>query len=181
MADMVIHLIQETALGLALWPFTPRDEAAALRKLPEPMYPGAGRGCRIPCGIQRSLWHPAPAVHRGSRDLQTAGLQTGSAQLSAAPSCAPQPSCANGPPLRRPAGNHPSLRRVCFHAEDFLSVVPSRDRGWEWVNEGTDSSPKWGFVSKTPSSVLKVRGRETGRGQGGREGGGRRARQQVVR
>ena len=35
-------------------------------------------------------------------------------------------------------------------------MVPHRDHGWEWVNEGTDSSPKWGFVSKTPSSVLKV-------------------------
>ena len=40
MADMVVHLMQEVALGLAVWPLTFSDEAAALRKLPDPMYPG---------------------------------------------------------------------------------------------------------------------------------------------
>ncbi|KAI8470157.1 MAG: SGNH hydrolase-type esterase domain-containing protein [Monoraphidium minutum] len=93
MADMMIYLIQEAAVGLMTWPLSFADDAAALAKLPDPMYPG----------------------------------------------------------------NHPSLRRVCFHAEDFAGSVVSRDHGWEWVNEGTDNSPKWGYVSKTPGSVLKVR------------------------
>ena len=39
-ADVVIHLIQEVALGLVTWPLTFADEAAALRKMPDPMYPG---------------------------------------------------------------------------------------------------------------------------------------------
>jgi hypothetical protein len=40
MADIVIHLLQEATLGLALWPLGFEDEAAALGRLPEPMYPG---------------------------------------------------------------------------------------------------------------------------------------------
>ena len=45
---------------------------------------------------------------------------------------------------------------MCFHAHDFLSTVTSHDSGWEWVNEGTEASPKWGYVSRVPGSVLRV-------------------------
>ncbi len=41
MADMIVHLLQEAAVGLALWPLAPQDEETALGRLPEPMYPGA--------------------------------------------------------------------------------------------------------------------------------------------
>jgi len=40
MADIVIHLLQEASVGLALYPLAFEDEAAALAKLPDPMYPG---------------------------------------------------------------------------------------------------------------------------------------------
>jgi hypothetical protein len=90
-ADLAMHLLQEAAVGLKVWPLSPDDEAAALGKLPDPMYPG----------------------------------------------------------------NHPSLRRVCFHGDDFQSTVVNSG-GWDWVNEGTEASPKWGYVSTKPGSVLRV-------------------------
>ncbi|GBF87887.1 hypothetical protein Rsub_00599 [Raphidocelis subcapitata] len=92
-ADLAMHLLQEATVGLQLWPLSPDDEAAALGKLPGPMYPG----------------------------------------------------------------NHPSLRRVCFHGDDFRSTVVNAGGGWEWVNEGTEASPKWGYVSTKPGAVLRVR------------------------
>lgn len=40
MADLTMHMLQEAALGLLLWPPGQEDAAAAAGKLPDPMYPG---------------------------------------------------------------------------------------------------------------------------------------------
>ncbi len=55
-------------------------------------------------------------------------------------------------------GNHPSAHRVCFHAEDFPTTVSKdkTDSGWQWTNEGTVESPKWGYVSRAPGAVMRV-------------------------
>ena len=59
LADMVVHLFQEAAVGLALWPASAEDDDAALARLPEPMYPGEGSlvtaSTLLPhaCGVQR--------------------------------------------------------------------------------------------------------------------------------
>ncbi len=44
LADLVVHLIQQTALDLLLRPLGPGDAQLAAQPLPAPMFPGGGRG-----------------------------------------------------------------------------------------------------------------------------------------
>lgn len=44
------------------------------------------------------------------------------------------------------AGNFESSSLVCIIGDDFPSVVVQKAE-WDWINEGTDAKPKWGYVS----------------------------------
>jgi hypothetical protein len=51
MADLVVYLLQQSAIGLATHPPTSADMETAVRPLPPPMYPGETCGCNgVPCG-----------------------------------------------------------------------------------------------------------------------------------
>lgn len=41
----------------------------------------------------------------------------------------------------------------CCRADAVLGKPAS----WEWINESKSQRPKWGYVSRTPGAVLKIR------------------------
>jgi hypothetical protein len=60
------------------------------------------------------------------------------------------------PPMIK--GNYQSLSSKCFVGDVFRSdAVIGQPASWEWVNESRSQRPKWGYVSKTPGSVLKLK------------------------
>eukprot|EP00195_Chlamydomonas_chlamydogama_P016102 CAMPEP_0202891718 /NCGR_PEP_ID=MMETSP1392-20130828/1712_1 /ASSEMBLY_ACC=CAM_ASM_000868 /TAXON_ID=225041 /ORGANISM="Chlamydomonas chlamydogama, Strain SAG 11-48b" /LENGTH=508 /DNA_ID=CAMNT_0049575555 /DNA_START=27 /DNA_END=1553 /DNA_ORIENTATION=+ len=64
------------------------------------------------------------------------------------------------PPLKLPQpmipNNFESVSDKCFISQHFTDTVVGKD-GWEWINESKTERPKWGFVSKVPGSVLKIK------------------------
>ncbi|GIL84953.1 hypothetical protein Vretifemale_13581 [Volvox reticuliferus] len=92
MADLVIHLIQEVAVGLYTWPIS--EEEVSWRKMPLP-----------------------PPMHEG---------------------------------------NYEPTSATCLVVEAFANLSIFSE-GWQWINEGTDTKPKWGFVSTIPGSELILR------------------------
>ncbi|KXZ51884.1 hypothetical protein GPECTOR_11g319 [Gonium pectorale] len=92
MADLAIHLLQRTALGLLMEPFGQQDAEAAAEPLPPPMYPG----------------------------------------------------------------NFPPTSPMCLVGEPFKSLVVMAE-GFEYINEGTPTKPKFGYVALRPGSRLQLR------------------------
>ena len=46
---------------------------------------------------------------------------------------------------------------MCTYGQAFASVVDrAASQGWEFLNEGANGKPKWGYISRTPGSVLNV-------------------------
>ena len=56
-------------------------------------------------------------------------------------------------PLSLLAGNEVSSSPMCIQGDMFPTVVQSA-KGWVWVNEGTATKPKKGYVSNTTGAVL---------------------------
>ncbi|GIL53666.1 hypothetical protein Vafri_9308 [Volvox africanus] len=92
MADLVIHLIQEVAVGLYTWPASEQEVSWLKMPLPPPMHDG----------------------------------------------------------------NYEPMFASCLVVDAFANLCISKE-GWQWINEGTDTKPKWGFVSTTPGSELILR------------------------
>jgi hypothetical protein len=47
---------------------------------------------------------------------------------------------------------------MCTYGEGFRPLVDAAaSMGWRWVDEGRPGAPKWGFVSRTPGSLLRIR------------------------
>ena len=47
---------------------------------------------------------------------------------------------------------------MCTYGEGFRPLVDAAaSPGWAFINEGRPDSPKWGFISRQPGSVLKIR------------------------
>lgn len=134
------------------------------------------RGARPRClsrPLCRSVALPRPAPHASASvsPQRRVGVNACRLRTIRRPAQPPPSPCRRHSP-RRPlgttrrrrtrAGNHVSLQRVCYHAQDFKAVVTSADSGWQWVDEGSGGggggeAPKWGYVSRTPGAVLKVR------------------------
>jgi hypothetical protein len=60
------------------------------------------------------------------------------------------------------ADNHHSNKKVCIHYDKLQALLVSADSAWELKNEGTLVKPKWGYMSTTPGSTIKVRAKEMG-------------------
>ncbi|KAI3426970.1 hypothetical protein D9Q98_006914 [Chlorella vulgaris] len=59
-------------------------------------------------------------------------------------------------PLRPPMlrNNWPSQNNSCLVGKLFKQQVVAA-KGFEWVNEGTQDKPKWGYVGKHPNATLR--------------------------
>ncbi|GIL60750.1 hypothetical protein Vafri_15279 [Volvox africanus] len=92
MADLAVHLIQEVAVGLSLWPISQHELSWWNLPLPPPMH----------------------------------------------------------------EGNYEPLVTTCLVGHKFFKMCIF-NAGWQWLNEGTESKPKWGFVSAAPGNALVLR------------------------
>lgn len=46
---------------------------------------------------------------------------------------------------------------MCTYGEAFKPLADAAaSSGWEFINEGRPGSPKWGYISTTPGSQLKL-------------------------
>jgi hypothetical protein len=47
---------------------------------------------------------------------------------------------------------------MCTYGEGFRPLVDAAaSSGWDFINEGKPGAPKWGYISREPGSVLKIR------------------------
>eukprot|EP00775_Hariotina_reticulata_P008835 gene8835-9014_t len=92
-ADMVVYLFQQTALGLLLSPLSRADRELLHERLPPPMH----------------------------------------------------------------QGNWEAKNLMCTYGEAFKLLADSaHSSGWDFINEGRPGAPKWGYISDTPGSRLKI-------------------------
>ena len=124
MADLGALLIQETVLDLLLYPWSQQDQAMLNEPLPPPMYKGQ---------------HPAPPplAHPSFASCWQLLVQC----CCTPPPCPPPPAA-----LPLPADNWETDNKLCLHNDDFKTAV-TEAKGFEYVNEGTEAKPKWGYVS----------------------------------
>ncbi len=54
------------------------------------------------------------------------------------------------------AGNEAPNKPMCLNSEMIKPFIVEQ-KGFEYINEGTEIKPKRGFVSNTPGSMLKIR------------------------
>eukprot|EP00879_Flechtneria_rotunda_P016086 GHRR01016827.1.p1 GENE.GHRR01016827.1~~GHRR01016827.1.p1 ORF type:complete len:534 (+),score=145.77 GHRR01016827.1:354-1955(+) len=62
-------------------------------------------------------------------------------------------------PLPQPmfAGNWQAKNLMCTYGEAFKPLADvNNSKGWDFINEGKLGSPKWGYISRTPGSTLKI-------------------------
>lgn len=89
-------------------------------------------------------------------------LQRGVADLLHSPFSSEdtEAAAASLPPPMLPA-NHQALSDRCFMGQAFRDnavIADPQPDNWTWVNEAKASlRPKWGYVSYTPGSVLRLR------------------------
>ncbi|KAG1660750.1 hypothetical protein FOA52_010624 [Chlamydomonas sp. UWO 241] len=101
------------------------------------VHPDGRTGCRV---IAELAIHLISSVLAQVKSSEPAALQ-------------PQPL----PPPMIP-GNHESANDKCFIGGSFVATVQEPHEGWEWANEAKNSlRPKWGFISTTAGSALKVK------------------------
>jgi hypothetical protein len=56
------------------------------------------------------------------------------------------------------AGNWEARNLMCTYGEGFRPLVDAAaSSGWDFINEGKPGAPKWGYISRQPGSVLKIR------------------------
>ncbi|GLC42202.1 hypothetical protein PLESTM_001303100 [Pleodorina starrii] len=102
--------------------------------------------------------HPGDSGHKMIADLAVHLIQETALGLMTNPVRQAEEE-AWGRPLADPPmylGNFPPETSSCIAGERFRSQVLSH-KGWEWVNEGTEEKPKWGYVTTTSGSSLLVR------------------------
>jgi hypothetical protein len=59
---------------------------------------------------------------------------------------------------------------MCTYGEGFQPLVDTAaNSGWDFINEGKPGAPKWGYISRQPGSILKIRVNSM-RSQGGTGG-----------
>jgi hypothetical protein len=55
------------------------------------------------------------------------------------------------------AGNWEAKNLMCTYGEAFKPLADaSTSSGWQFINEGKRGAAKWGYISTTPGSVLKI-------------------------
>jgi hypothetical protein len=55
------------------------------------------------------------------------------------------------------AGNWEAKNLMCTYGEAFKPLADaSTSSGWQFINEGKPGAAKWGYISTTPGSVLKI-------------------------
>jgi hypothetical protein len=124
MADLGALLIQETVLDLLLYPWSQQDQAMLNEPLPPPMYKGQQPA-------------PPPLAHPSFASCWQLLVQC----CCTPPPCPPPPAA-----LPLPADNWETDNKLCLHNDDFKTAV-TEAKGFEYVNEGTEAKPKWGYVS----------------------------------
>jgi hypothetical protein len=46
---------------------------------------------------------------------------------------------------------------MCTYGDAFKPLADiERSSGWDFINEGRPGAPKWGYISTTPGSELKI-------------------------
>jgi len=46
---------------------------------------------------------------------------------------------------------------MCTYGDAFKPLADiKRSSGWDFINEGRPGAPKWGYISTTPGSELKI-------------------------
>jgi hypothetical protein len=55
------------------------------------------------------------------------------------------------------AGNWEARNLMCTYGEAFKPLADAAaSSGWQFINEGKRGAAKWGYISTTPGSVLKI-------------------------
>jgi hypothetical protein len=55
------------------------------------------------------------------------------------------------------AGNWEAKNLMCTYGEAFKPLTDvAGSSGWQFINEGKRGAAKWGYISTTPGSVLKI-------------------------
>ncbi|GIL48067.1 hypothetical protein Vafri_4757 [Volvox africanus] len=105
--------------------------------------------------------HPLDVGHKIMADLVVNLIQEVAVRLVVSPMTPAElnlPEMPLPPPMHE--GNFEPLGTTCLVDEAFRGIAIATE-GWQWVNEGTEAKPKWGFVSTTPGRQLILRLGET--------------------
>lgn len=103
-------------------------------------------------------FHPNPRGHEIFSDLAIAFLQQTAIDLIHRPfGQADEERIGRDLPPPMLEGNYEMKTASCFWAESLIEMVEPPHTGWEFVNEGTVERPRWGFLTTTAGSVLKIK------------------------
>jgi hypothetical protein len=129
MADMVVYMLQQTAIDLLTHPLTPTEIAASREPLPPPMFNGGWRAGGGACPV---------------------GWLLQAVLISLISSANRQPNQPNQPN----PGNEASMQQVCAQGKNMSRHVVSSD-SWSVVafDKGT-RFPTFGYESSTPGKPL---------------------------
>lgn len=136
-------------------PYNAADEAVSSAPLRPPMLRVCSSSSRVgSCwpGVRACcswLWTAASFL---AWDLWPGGSQEAFCCCRHLPLCSHGWKCASCPLSLQ--NNWPSQNNSCLVGKLFKQQVVAA-KGFEWVNEGTQDKPKWGYVGKHPNATLR--------------------------